>query len=135
MISTMISYSQDFSNLNGISLHASNCIVGKKTPNNEIYDINELFVFSFNDNIFIHTILYLTDMSTEISQIYQITKKEVGKFEGGFVYHVTVQSGTSKIFYKYDIFVSRIDGSAVIMSIDNNMLYYGSSFYVKSFKQ
>ena len=67
MISTMISYSQDFSNLNGMSLHSKNCIKNPETSE-VVYETNEVFTFSFNDSIFVH-IIKATTINTVIKHM------------------------------------------------------------------
>ncbi len=134
MISTMISYSQDYSKLNGFSLHAKSCIVDPETSQT-VYETNEVFTFSFNDSIFVHTILYLNENSNLISQFYTITEKYIERVEGGYIYYVEVQSGTSKKFYNYEILVENEEGKVIVLSLNNDTLYYGTVSYVKSIKQ
>ncbi len=134
MISTMISYSQDFSNLNGMSLHSKNCIKNPETSE-VVYETNEVFTFSFNDSIFVHTILYLNENSNLISQFYTITEKYIERVEGGYIYHLEVQSGVSKSFYYYQVMVNDLEGKVLVFSLSNDIIYYGTASYVKSIKQ
>lgn len=134
MISTMISYSQDYSKLNGFSLHGTKCIVNPESSQT-VYDANELFTFSFNDNIFVHSILYLNESSNVITQLYTIVEKKVTRVDGGYIYNIKVQSGVSKAFYIYEALITDETGEILVLNMTNNILYHGTASYVKSIKQ
>ncbi len=134
MISTMISYSQDFSNLNGFSLHGKKCIPNPESSQT-VYDANELFTFSFNDGIFVHSILYLDESSNVITQLYTIIEKKVTRIDGGYIYNIKVQSGVSKAFYIYEALITDETGEILVLNTTSNVLYNGTTSYVKSIKQ
>lgn len=114
-------------NLAGISLHATEYTLDLES--NETYKENQIFTFSFRDNIMVHHL-----MEGEMTvQYYSIIKVEFTKYDGFVSYKTTVKSGLSGKEYTYNIFVLNNDNSVIIEY--DGVYYMGRSAFVRSFKQ
>lgn len=132
LLSTL-SYSQ-YSELSGISLHATGYVTDIEASNEDIIETNQVFNFSFKDKLMTHNILTIEgyDIKPE-TQFYKIKKVSLIKGNGYVIYSVIVQSGLTKNKYLYDIIVIN-DGGYVSVNY-NDLFYVGIPSFVKTIKK